>query len=495
MKLEFLSAAPASGTRTIDVVPAFEGADTPLPQESVDPELSSVIALAVAQERFDAALGKSLHVVLPKTAEPRRVVIVGAGTRSAWSARTAELWGAHAHNAAKGSASADIVLRLEGHDPEIAAAAAFGVRLASYRFDKYRTRKMPHSKPVITAATVITSDPARSSLAFERLSALADSIHFARDLVSEPANLLHPVEFADRIRELSGLGLKVEILGERQMRDLGMGALLGVGQGSAHESQLAIIRWLGAPPAVPPIAFIGKGVCFDSGGVNLKRSDHMEEMIIDMSGAAAVAGAMQALARRQARVNAIGVLGLVENMPDGKAQRPGDVITTLSGQTVEVINTDAEGRLVLADALWYCQNRFRPAAMIDLATLTGVIMSALGPDIAGLFSNDETLARNLLAAASASHEPLWRLPLPEEYEKDLESRVADVKNVGGQFGGAIAAALFLQKFVNGVPWAHIDMGMTVWKTKSKLPTLPDGATGYGVRLLDRLVADCYESPG
>lgn len=494
MKLEFLSVPPPSNERTTTVVPVFEDGGPPVAKDTSDSEFFSITALATAQEGFHAELGKRLDLILHITGEPRRVLLVGAGTGSAWNSRAAELWGAHAHNAARESGTEEIVLRLEGYGPEIAASAAFGIRLASYRFDKYRTKKSPEAKPAIVAANVITHDPAHSILAFERLSGLADSIYFARDLVSEPANVLHPLEFASRVRELSRIGLEVEIFGERHMRELGMGALLGVGQGSAHESQLAIVRWSGGPSDATPIAFIGKGLCFDSGGLNLKRSDHMEEMIIDMSGAAAVAGAMHALARRQARVNAIGMLGLVENMPDGKAQRPGDVVTTMSGQTVEVINTDAEGRLVLADALWYCQDRFKPAVMIDLATLTGVIMSALGTDIAGLFCNDETLAQKMLAAASASYEPLWRLPLPAEYEKALESRVADVKNVGDRFGGAIAAALFLQKFVNGVPWAHVDMGMTVWKTKSTLPTVPDGATGYGVRLLDRLVADYYESP-
>ena len=311
--------------------------------------------------------------------------------------------------------------------------------------------------------------------------------------MSEPANILYPEEFARRVNKLADLGLEVEVLGEREMTALGMGALLGVGQGSVRESQLAIIQWKGAKdPAKPPVAFVGKGVCFDTGGISIKPADGMEEMITDMGGAAAVAGAMAALASRKAKVNAVGILGLVENMPDGNAQRPGDVVTTMSGQTVEVINTDAEGRLVLADALWYCQNRFKPKFMIDLATLTGAIIVSLGKDLGGLFSNDETLAGNLLAASKASADVLWRMPMPPQYEKQIESNVADMKNVGTRHGGSITAALFIQRFVNGLPWAHLDIASTAWKPASTVPTIPNGATGFGVRLLDRLVADFYE---
>jgi leucyl aminopeptidase len=336
-------------------------------------------------------------------------------------------------------------------------------------------------------------DPAAARKAWKPLDTLADAILMARDLVSEPANILYPEEFARRVKKLDELGLEVEILGEKQMRALGMGALLGVGQGSVRESQLAIIQWKGAKdPSEPPVAFVGKGVCFDTGGISIKPADGMEEMITDMGGAAAVTGTMAALASRKARVNAVGILGLVENMPDGNAQRPGDVVTTMSGQTVEVINTDAEGRLVLADALWYCQDRFRPKFMVDLATLTGAIIVALGKDLGGLFSNNDELSENLLAASKASDDLLWRMPLPPQYEKQIESGVADMKNVGNRQGGSITAALFIQKFVNGVPWAHLDIASTAWKPASTVPTIPSGATGFGVRLLDRLVADHYE---
>ncbi len=283
------------------------------------------------------------------------------------------------------------------------------------------------------------------------------------------------------------------MLGEKEMKKLGMGSLLGVGQGSVRESQLVVIQWKGAKSAsAQPIAFVGKGVCFDTGGISLKPPEGMEEMITDMAGSAAVVGAMYALAARKAKVNAVGILGLVENMPDAGAQRPGDVVTSMSGQTIEVINTDAEGRLVLADAVWYCQDRFKPKFMVDLATLTGAIVVSLGKDLAGLFCNDETLAANLMAASDATGDVLWRMPLPAQYDKLIESQVADVKNIGPRYGGSITAALFIKKFTNGLAWAHIDMASTAWKPNSTVPTIPSGATGFGVRLLDRLAADFYE---
>jgi leucyl aminopeptidase len=289
------------------------------------------------------------------------------------------------------------------------------------------------------------------------------------------------------------LGLKVEILGEPELEALGMGSLLCVGLGSARETQLAVIQWLGADdPEAQPVAFVGKGVCFDTGGISLKSPEGMEDMKWDMGGAGAVAGLMHVLAGRKAKVNAIGILGLVENMPDGKATRPGDIVTSMSGQTIEVINTDAEGRLVLADALWYCQDRFKPKFMVDLATLTGAIIIALGNDYAGLYANDDPLAEGLLAASKAEGENLWRMPLPSQYERQIESLAADMKNIGGRPGGSITAALFLQKFVNNTPWAHLDIASTAWKKPSTNPTIPEGAVGFGVRLLNRLVADGFE---
>jgi leucyl aminopeptidase len=377
--------------------------------------------------------------------------------------------------------------------PAQTARAALGARLASYRFDKYLTREKPEKKPSIQTVQFVASDPDAARAAYAPHSAVADGVFLTRDLVAEPANVLYPAEFARRCKALESLGLEVEVLGEKELEALGMRTLLAVGRGSRKESQLVVMRWNGAADkAAQPIAFIGKGVCFDSGGLSLKQPEAMEEMKWDMGGAGTVTGLMAALAGRKAKVNAIGVVGLVENMPDGDAQRPGDIVVSMSGQTVEVLNTDAEGRLVLADALWYTQDRFKPKFMIDLATLTGAMIIALGNEFAGCFANDETLAANLLAASTATGENLWRLPLPESYERLIDSPIADVKNTAGRAGGSITAALFLQRFTNGLPWAHLDIAPTAWRKDSKNPTVPDGPSGYGVRLLDRMVADAYE---
>ncbi|HEX7947174.1 MAG TPA: leucyl aminopeptidase, partial [Phenylobacterium sp.] len=345
----------------------------------------------------------------------------------------------------------------------------------------------------IKTAQIVAADAGAAGAAFTPLSAIADGIDFTRDLVSEPPNVLYPAEFAARVKKLESMGLEVEVLGEAEMMKLGMGSLLAVGQGSIRDSQLAIIKWYGAADkSAQPIAFVGKGVCFDTGGISIKPAENMEDMKWDMGGAGTVAGLMHALAGRKAKVNAIGILGLVENMPDANAYRPGDVLTSMSGQTIEVINTDAEGRLVLADALWYCQDRFKPKFMVDLATLTGAVIIALGNDFAGCYANNEELAANLLEAAKAEDEGLWRMPLPEAYNKQIDSMIADMKNTGGRPGGSITAALFLQKYVNGVPWAHLDIAGTAWKKPSSVSTIPDGAVGFGVRLLSRMVQDKYE---
>ncbi len=446
---------------------------------------------ALSQGRFKGAKGQTLELL--GSGEAARVVLSGAGPKAASNTAAVEQAAAAAYALVKASGVTSLVFDLSDLDAEQAAHAAYGVRLAAYRFDKYRTKEKPEHKPSVQKIVVVApqADAARDS--FAPLSALADGVHFTRDLVSEPANVLYPEEFARRVKEMEVLGLEVEILGEADMAKLGMGSLLCVGLGSARESQLAVIQWKGAEdPDAQPIAFVGKGVCFDTGGISIKPADGMEDMKWDMGGAGTVAGLMHTLAGRKAKVNAIGILGLVENMPDGKATRPGDIVTSMSGQTIEVINTDAEGRLVLADALWYCQDRFKPRFMIDLATLTGAIIISLGHDYAGLFSNDDALSEALLAASKESGEALWRMPLPPQYEKQIESMAADMKNIGGRPAGSITASLFLQKFVNGVPWAHLDIASVAWKKPSSVSTIPDGATGYGVRLLNQLVADRYE---
>ena len=493
MQIEFVAADAKPDESAALVVLAFENGEYSPAAEAFDKQMAGALKRAVAASRFKGQMGQSLAILAPAGVTAGRVVVVGAGKQDAFDAKAAELAGAHAWKAVGDSGAARMLLLMPPAGPERQAHAAFGVRLAAYRFDKYRTTEKPEKRPSVTAVQIACADPKKAAKAFKPLSSLADAICFARDLVTEPANVLHPEEYAHRLRALESLGLEVEVLGEKEMKKLGMGALLGVGQGSRRESQLVVLQWKGAKdPKAAPIAFVGKGVCFDTGGISLKPPEGMEEMITDMAGSAAVAGAMYTLASRKAKVNAVGVLGLVENMPDGNAQRPGDVVTTMSGQTVEVINTDAEGRLVLADALWYCQDRFKPKFMVDLATLTGAIIIALGKDLAGLYCNDETLAEHLMAASKATDDTLWRMPLPSQYEKNLESHVADMKNVGPRHGGSITAALFIKKFTNGLAWAHIDMASTAWKPASASPLSPSGATGFGVRLLDQLSQDFYE---
>ncbi|HLZ82035.1 MAG TPA: leucyl aminopeptidase [Caulobacteraceae bacterium] len=493
MKIEFVAAEAEAGPKAAIAVLALE--NTPLAGAAaiLNAATGGALQRAIDGGRFSGAKGQVLDIVAPHNVDAARITVVGSGAPGSFGGEAIEAAGAQAYQAVKTSGADVLVLKLPATSAELAAAAGFGIRLAAYRFDRYRTTEKPEKKPSVKKARLEVDDPKAAAKAFKRLSSLADGVIFARDLVSEPANILYPEEFARRVKGLTDLGLEVEILGEKEMKKLGMGALLGVGQGSVRESQLAVMQWKGAKdPNAPPIAFVGKGVCFDTGGISLKPADGMEEMITDMGGAAAVSGVMHALAARKAKVNAVGILGLVENMPDGNAQRPGDVVTTMSGQTVEVLNTDAEGRLVLADAIWYCQQRFKPKFLIDLATLTGAIVVALGKDVGGLFSNNDELADRLLAASKSSGEALWRMPMPPQYDSNIDSAVADMKNIGPRYGGSITAALFIQRFVKDTPWAHLDIASTAWKPNSTVPTIPNGATGFGVRLLDRLVADAYE---
>ena len=454
-----------------------------------DSRLGGAVARAAGQGRFNGKAGQS---ALVGGAPGAQTWVIGAGAEADFRDLNVEAAAAAAYNAAKLSGATTLALELSHLDAEQAARAAFGARLAAYRFDKYLTKQKPEKVPSITTIRVVAGDPAAAEKAFESWNAVADAVYFARDLVSEPANVLYPESFAERCKGLKSLGLEIEVLGEKEMEKLGMRTLLGVGQGSVRESQLVVMRWNGGAKDAQPIAFVGKGVCFDTGGISIKPAEGMEEMKWDMGGAAAVAGLMHALAGRKAKVNAVGVLGLVENMPDGAAQRPGDIVVSRSGQSVEVINTDAEGRLVLADALWYTQERFKPKFMVDLATLTGAMIISLGLDYAGVFSNNDDLADAIVSASKPTGEKTWRMPLPEEYDRMIDSAAADVKNSSGRTAGSITAALFLQRFVNNTPWAHIDIAPTAWKKDSKVGTVPDGATGYGVRLLNQMVADRYE---
>lgn len=379
-----------------------------------------------------------------------------------------------------------------------AAEVAFGAALRSYRFDRYRTREKADEKPVLGKLTLLTTEVSRAKAAWGTFEATARGVFLTRDLVSEPPNVLSPAEMAHRCSNLSDLGLKVEVLGSREMAELGFGALLGVAQGSVNEPRLVVLQWHGAEDCgrkpgkeSRPIAFIGKGVTFDTGGISIKPAAGMEDMKWDMAGAAAVVGLMAALAGRKAKVDAIGLVGLVENMPSGSAQRPGDVVTSYSGQTIEVINTDAEGRLVLADVIWYAQEKYDPKLIVDLATLTGAIIVGLGHEYAGMFSNDDDLSRRLIEAGNVTGERVWRMPLDDAYDKQLRSEIADMKNVAGRPGGAITAAHFVKRFVNNKPWAHLDIAGVAWSAKDSAIT-PKGATAFGVRLLDRLIANNFE---
>jgi leucyl aminopeptidase len=491
MKIEFVAAVDAA---EILAVPVHEDRTLAGSGAELDAKSGGALTRAMSKGRFVGKPGQTLSVAAPSGVNADAILLVGAGAADKVDDLAVEAFGGNAYAAVKLSGAEVLTIDASNLTPEQAARVGFAARLAAYRFDKYRTTQKADKIPSITAIRVVTSDLRAAEAALEPLSAVADGVIFARDLVSEPANVLYPAEFAKRVKALESLGLEVEILGEAEMETLGMRTLLAVGQGSRRESQLAVIKWNGGEAGGQPIAFVGKGVCFDTGGISIKPADGMEDMKWDMGGAAAVTGTMIALAGRKAKVNAVGVLGLVENMPDGDAQRPGDVVVSMSGQTVEVINTDAEGRLVLADALWYTQERFKPKFMIDLATLTGAMIVALGLDYAGVFSNSDAVADPILAASKKVGENFWRMPIPAIYEQHIDSKIADVKNTGnGRAGGSITAALFLQRFTNGVPWAHLDIAPTAWANKSPSPTVPEGGVGFAVRTLDRMVADAYEA--
>lgn len=388
-----------------------------------------------------------------------------------------------------------VLFDLPDYDGTAAGAAAdfaMGMRLRGYSFDVHKSKKKDKPAADFDVAIAV-ADPAAAKRAFVAANAIVDGVLMARDLVNEPANILSPMEFAKRAKRLTKLGVKVEVLDRAAMKKLGMGSLLGVAQGSEFPPALVVMRWNGARSAKQqPVAFVGKGVTFDTGGVSIKPAGGMEDMKGDMAGAACVTGLMHSLAARKAKVNAIGAIGLVENMVDGRAQRPGDIVTSMSGQTIEVINTDAEGRLVLADVLWHVQNKYKPQFMINLATLTGAILVSLGKEYAGLFSNNDDLAEKIKTVGEATGEKVWRMPLAPAYDKMIDSKFADMKNIGGRFAGSITAAQFLQRFVNKVPWTHLDIAGTGFAaTPSDINQ--SWGSGWGVRLLDRLVAEYYET--
>jgi leucyl aminopeptidase len=493
LKLEFvpLGAAP----KGVLVVFCEEGLKYGSAARRALAPTGDLIARAAAADHFKGKNGSALEMLAPAGLELARLVVVGVGKGRALKEQDLVKLGGIAMGKIPAAATeAMIIAELPSGalKPDQAAELAVGVRLRAYAFDRYKTkRKDDEERAKEVKVSVAVATPGALEKAFAQRDAVAKGVMLARDLVNEPGNVLTTEEFARRAENLKKVGVAVEVLDIAAMKKLGMNALLGVGQGSEHESRLVIMRWNGGKKGVDPVAFIGKGVCFDTGGISIKPAGGMEDMKGDMAGAACVVGLLQALAERKARVNAVGAIGIVENMPDGKAQRPGDIVTTMSGQTIEIINTDAEGRLVLADVLHYVNTRFKPKFMVDLATLTGAIVVALGHEHAGLFANDDKLAERLLKAGAATGERLWRMPLGPEYDKKIDSKFADMKNTGGRDGGSITAAQLLQRFVDKTPWAHLDIAGTGMDSP-QTDINKSWASGFGVRLLDRLVADYYE---
>jgi leucyl aminopeptidase len=457
---------------------------------------ADLVGRAAATNQFKGKSASTLDILAPEGLKVSRLIVVGAGKLSSLKDNDyLKLGGVAAGKLRAGNGAVTIIAELPdgAMEPDAAAAVAAGVRLRAYKFDRYKTRKKDGEDAALRAdISLAVGDVAAARKAFAPNAHIVDGVITARDLVNEPPNVLFPVEFARRASQLRKLGVDVEVLDVKAMTKLKMGALLGVAQGSTQPGRTVIMRWNGGKRGDQPVAFIGKGVCFDTGGISIKGAASMEDMKGDMGGAACVVGLMHALAARKARVNAVGAIGLVENMPDGNAQRPGDIVTSMSGQTIEIINTDAEGRLVLADLLWYVTKKFKPKFMVDLATLTGAIMVALGTEHAGLFSNNDELAERLTKVGLATGERVWRMPLGPEYDKLIDSQFADVKNTGGRHGGSITAAQFLQRFVDDTPWAHLDIaGTAMGAPKSDINQ--SWGSGYGVRLLERLVAEYYEA--
>jgi leucyl aminopeptidase len=509
LEIEFvpLTAAPSS------TVVALAGEEMVLAPaaRALDERTKGGLARAARAAAFTGKPRTAIEILAPVGIDAQRLLLAGAG-RAASDHDRLRLGGfAYAQIAARKAESASLIADLAdtgGVAAEtMAADLALGALLRSYTFDKYRTKRNGsngedadrEARNGLKRLLVHCADPDAADKAFTGRKAVAEGVFLARDLVNEPANVLGPVEFADRLSELISSGLSVEVLDEDQLRALKMNALLGVSQGSARPPRVVVLQWHGASrskrskSASKTLCFVGKGVCFDTGGISLKPGAGMEDMKGDMGGAASVAGLMLALAQRNAAVNAVGLVGLVENMPSATAQRPGDIVESMSGQTIEVLNTDAEGRLVLADVLWYAQAQFQPKVIIDLATLTGAIIVALGKEYAGLFANDDKLAEELVRAGQSTGEKVWRMPLDKAYDKLIDSKNADIKNIGGgRNAGAITAAQFIQRFIKDkTSWAHLDIAGTAMDS-ARNELNQSWAGGWGVRLLDRWVADNHE---
>ena len=492
-------AAKTSATsKSASATAIFVGDDLAISAKDALGNAAAYVAQSLAAAQFKGKKGETLTLLNPHKT-PSHLIVIGLGKAADVTALTVQEAGAAAIAAALAAkvAHLDLVAALTKsikiNAAEAAANLGYGAKLRSYRFDKYKTKTKPQDKPQLKTISVVTSALDAAKKLYAPLNSIAESVAFTRDIVTEPANVIYPETLAAECKKLEKLGVKVEILGEAQMKKLGMGALLGVGQGSVRESQLVVMQYNGGKKGQKPVAIVGKGVTFDTGGISIKPSGGMEEMKWDMGGSATTIGTIRALAARKAKVNAVGVVGLVENMPDGNAQRPGDVVTSMSGQTIEVINTDAEGRLVLADALWYTQGRFKPQCIVDLATLTGAIIVCLGSHRAGLFSNNDTMAEQLAKSAVRTGEKVWRMPLGDEYDKMINCDIADMQNVGeGREAGSTTAAQFLQRFVNDVPWVHLDIAGVAWQNKQITPLAPKGAVGWGIRLLNDWIAHHYE---
>jgi leucyl aminopeptidase len=502
-RLEIAFAPLNADPETVTVVFAGDGVALGAKGHEFDTKSASALSKAAAAADFKGKYKSSIEILAPAKIGIDRLILAGIGKIATLTEKQAVELGGAVLAAIQGRKSneASVIVDVEGSETlsvdEIAALIAQGAVLRHYNFKKYLTKKAndeAQEKNGLKKLTIHVPHPDKAKTAFQPLKAVANGVNLARDLVNEPANILGPVELAEKTKALEKLGVDVEILDVKDMEKLGMGSLLAVGQGSERPSRIAVMVWNGAKGSKKqkPICFVGKGVVFDTGGISIKPAAGMEDMKGDMGGAAAVIGTMHALAERKANVNAVGLIGCVENMPSGNATRPGDIITSMSGQTIEVINTDAEGRLVLADVLWYAQEQFKPKLVIDLATLTGAIMVALGKEYAGLFSNEDKLADELLGAARSTGEKLWRMPLDKAFDKMMDSKNADMKNAGGRWAGAATAAAFLQRFIQkDTPWSHIDLAGTAMDGSRNDINSSWGA-GWGVRLLNAFVAEYHE---
>lgn len=494
MNVTFSKASLPTG---IAILPVFEESDPTSAFGDFDTVSGGQISKACKAAGFTAKKGQTLKLSGLALGKPTQILLVGAGKSEAFTLQDAEALGGKSIAEVLKTTQKLAAFALNGfstgsnEEGEIAARIAMGALLRTYRFDKYRTTLEKDQKPSLTKISVHTTDPTAKTL-FASLEKIVDGVFLSRDLVSEPANILYPESFAERCKDLEALGVKVTVLGEKEMKKLGMGSLLGVGQGSVRESKIVAMEWSGGKKGAAPVAFVGKGVTFDTGGISLKPGPGMEDMKWDMGGAAAVTGAMAAIAGRKAKANVVGVIGLVENMPDGNAQRPGDVVTAMSGKTIEILNTDAEGRLVLADAIYWTQEKYKPSTVIDLATLTGAIIISLGHEFSGTFTSDDSLAAELIAAGTASGDKTWRMPLTKVHYDTIKSDIADMKNIGDRAGGSSTAAAFIGNFVkDGQRWAHIDIAGMAW-SKKESATAPKGGVGYGVRLLDEWLRANHE---